>query len=250
MEMKDILVKACLSESERLALAVLCDGPSSAEGLAASLGLKHFIQANKLIGGAGRKIYEAAPMGGSMVRKWHPKDWDDGWFQVIAPGRRSEVDRKFYWKIRPQIRDAIIELEWYATGEEKASQLPEPRFEGSEVLRLLSIRERDPVLRAACLAFHGYRCLICGSDLGEIYGELGKNCIHVHHIQPLAERKGSGVTDPKTDLIPVCPNCHAIIHRGGGTRSPDEVRNSLGRSSRTASTRTGPACSSDSSSPA
>jgi hypothetical protein len=228
--MKDILFKAGLSEEERLALAALCDGPCSAEGLAALLGHTHFVQANKLIGFAGHKIFEVAPEG-SLVRGWHPKNWEAGWYHVVAPGWRSEVDKKFYWEIRPEVREAFIELGWYAPiGEDrKKDQKYEARLEGGEVLRLLSIRERDPVLRAACLAVHGHRCLVCGDDLGEIYGEIGIGFIHVHHLKPLAERKGARPTDPEKDLIPVCPNCHSIIHRGGGTRSPDEVRKNLRR---------------------
>jgi hypothetical protein len=227
-KMKDILIKAQLSENERLALAALCDGPCSAEGLADLLGLAHFIQANRLVGLAGHKIHDAAPEN-SFVRNWHPKEWTDGWFHVVAPGWRSESDKKFYWEIRPEIREAFIALDWYAfAGEnERPVQTYEPRLEGAEVLRLLSIRERDPILRAACLAIHGYRCLICGNDLGEIYGEIGKGFIHVHHLQPLAEHKGKQVTDPKENLIPVCPNCHSIMHRGGKTRSPADVRNHL-----------------------
>jgi 5-methylcytosine-specific restriction protein A len=33
--------------------------------------------------------------------------------------------------------------------------------------------------------------------------------------------------NPITDLRPVCPNCHAVVHLGGCTRSIDEVREML-----------------------
>jgi 5-methylcytosine-specific restriction protein A len=88
------------------------------------------------------------------------------------------------------------------------------------------------------LAVHGHRCFVCDDDLGKIYGEIGKGFIHVHHLHPLVERKGVDVTDPKKDLIPVCPNCHSIIHRGGGTRSPEEVRRHLSRAKRAAQRKT------------
>ena len=229
-KMNDILNRARLTEDQRLALAALCDGPCSAEGLADLLDLKHMIRANNLVGSAGHKIFDAAPES-SVVRAWHPKGLEAGWYHVVAPGRRSKVDKKFYWDIRSQVRKAFIELGWYAPHDVRAPKKGaiEPRLEGAEVLRLLSIRERDPVLRGACLAVHGCRCKICGNDLGEIYGELGKGFIHVHHRRGLAGRKGSAVTDPAKDLIPVCPNCHSIIHRGGCTRSPDEVRRYLRR---------------------
>jgi len=223
-----ILQDAGLSELERLAVSTLCDGPQSAEGLASLLSLSRFVVANGIVGKAGHKVYDASPVG-SPIRAWHPDDWQGGWYHVIAPGRRSEVDGKFYWELRPEVREAFISLGWYAPlrSTDTRTSSYEPRLEGAEVLRLLSIHERDPVLRSACLAIHGHTCLICGCDLGTIYGPLGEGFIHVHHIRPLSGEKQGRNTDPKTDLIPVCPNCHAIIHRGGVTRSPEEVRNAL-----------------------
>jgi 5-methylcytosine-specific restriction protein A len=35
----------------------------------------------------------------------------------------------------------------------------------------------------------------------------------VHHVKPLYELDAEVVIDPVNDLVPVCPNCHAIIHR-------------------------------------
>ena len=223
-----ILQNAGLSELERLGVSSLCDGPQSAEGLATLLSLPHFVVANRIVGQAGHKVYDTAPVD-SPVRAWHPQDWDGGWYHVIAPGWRSEVDGKFYWELRPQVREAFISLGWYAPLRSADTGGPsyEPRLEGGEVLRLLSIHERDPVLRSACLAIHGHSCSICGCDLGAVYGQLGEGFIHVHHIRPLAGERHGRKTDPTTDLIPVCPNCHAMIHRGGMTRSPEEVRNAL-----------------------
>ena len=46
-----------------------------------------------------------------------------------------------------------------------------------------------------------------------MYGELGKDFIHVHHIVPLNTIGEEYKVDYKNDLIPVCPNCHAMLHR-------------------------------------
>ena len=54
-------------------------------------------------------------------------------------------------------------------------------------------------------------------DFGEVYGAVGAGYIHVHHVTPLSEVTGEREIDPVTDLIPVCPNCHAMLHR---TQSP------------------------------
>lgn len=229
--MNDILVNARLTEEERLAVAALCDGPCSAQGIAERLGLAHLVRANSLLGRAGRKVFDASPAD-SEIRGWHPEDWDGGWYHLLAPGWRSDIDKRFYWELRPPVRKAFISLGWYAplqTIRTETDVTFDARYEGAEVMRLISVRERDPILRTACIKIHGYRCHICDIDLGEIYGELGRDFIHVHHLQPLARRDVPCVTDPAKDLIPVCPNCHSIIHRGGGVRSPEEVRRQLRR---------------------
>ena len=46
-----------------------------------------------------------------------------------------------------------------------------------------------------------------------VYGELGKDFIHVHHIVPLNQISQEYKVDFKKDLIPVCSNCHAMLHR-------------------------------------
>jgi hypothetical protein len=73
--------------------------------------------------------------------------------------------------------------------------------------------ERDPKARDACLKAHGYRCAVCGFLFEERYGNLGKGFIHVHHLKPLSLTTGTYQLDPITDLRPVCPNCHAMLHQ-------------------------------------
>ena len=50
-------------------------------------------------------------------------------------------------------------------------------------------------------------------DFEKRYGAIGKGFIHVHHLRELAEVGKSVVVDPVKDLRPVCPNCHAMLHR-------------------------------------
>jgi predicted HNH restriction endonuclease len=73
--------------------------------------------------------------------------------------------------------------------------------------------ERDPKLRAEALKHHGTTCLACGFDFAKFYGEHGAGFIHVHHTTPLATLGGETTVSPKTDLIPLCANCHSMVHR-------------------------------------
>ena len=96
--------------------------------------------------------------------------------------------------------------------------------EGALIQITATAYERDPALRNECLRIHGTKCKICGFDAAKMYGKEFEGKIHVHHITPLGEVKQSHKVDPVTDLIPVCPNCHMILHsKKQGAYSPDEV---------------------------
>lgn len=77
----------------------------------------------------------------------------------------------------------------------------------------VNIYERNPIARTICLQHHGFICIACSFDFEKVYGIIGKNFIHVHHKKSLAEIGESYELDPVNDLVPLCPNCHAMIHR-------------------------------------
>ncbi len=73
--------------------------------------------------------------------------------------------------------------------------------------------ERSSIARAKCIEFHGCTCSVCSLDFEKVYGDVGKKFIHVHHIKPLYTIGESYKIDYEADLIPVCPNCHAMFHK-------------------------------------
>lgn len=85
--------------------------------------------------------------------------------------------------------------------------------EGAKIRVEVNRYERSPVNRAACIAHYGTRCVACGLDYSEKYGPLGSEYIEVHHRIPVSEMGGSYRLDPVKDLVPVCANCHAMLHR-------------------------------------
>lgn len=102
--------------------------------------------------------------------------------------------------------------------------------EGASVSVLANRYERDPRNRENCIQYYGYGCQICGFDFESAYGELGHQFIEVHHTNPLATQGGvEAAVDPIRDLIPLCSNCHSMIHRGGKILSPQEIMVRLGR---------------------
>jgi 5-methylcytosine-specific restriction protein A len=88
---------------------------------------------------------------------------------------------------------------------------------------LVNLYERDTKARQVCLDKFGYICKICNFDFEKRYGLIGKEFIHVHHLIPLSEIKKEYELNPKKDLIPVCPNCHAMLHKKVPAYKPEEI---------------------------
>ena len=136
------------------------------------------------------------------------KDWQKLYDQV---GLQEEV---------PTIHNLIAEYE------------NKPIYEEGERVTGVICTEvkRNPAARTRCLALKGHRCIVCERDLEEEYGTPG--IIHVHHLKPIFETVGAREVDPEKDLVPVCPNCHAVIHSKGREENncytPNEVREMLG----------------------
>lgn len=92
-------------------------------------------------------------------------------------------------------------------------QIADGDEEGAQYVAHVNKYERSRYNRAICLSHFGFRCVGCGNDLQEVYGPLGAGVIHVHHIVPLSQMGGSYRLNPLTDLVPLCPNCHNVVHR-------------------------------------
>ena len=98
--------------------------------------------------------------------------------------------------------------------------IPEPDgyTEGNVFVVPVNKYERNPINRRLCLAIKGYKCQICGFDFEKTYGAIGKGFIHVHHLIPVSKMGPDYHVNPEKDLIPVCPNCHAMLHRNACKR--------------------------------
>ncbi|WP_346914273.1 HNH endonuclease [Clostridium sp.] len=86
-------------------------------------------------------------------------------------------------------------------------------FEGHMKSVKVNRYERSSIARNKCIEKHGCICAICNMNFEEVYGEVGKGFIHIHHIVPLNTICKEYKVDYEKDLIPVCPNCHSMLHR-------------------------------------
>jgi 5-methylcytosine-specific restriction enzyme A len=103
----------------------------------------------------------------------------------------------------------------------------EPFYEGAATTVKVNRFERDHEARKKCIRHYGTRCAACGFDFEAAYGALGEGFIHVHHIVPLADIRARYMVDPVKDLRPVCPNCHAMLHRRRPALSLVELKSLL-----------------------
>lgn len=100
--------------------------------------------------------------------------------------------------------------------------------EGSKSSYFGTRYERRKDLRLKAIAFHGLECKACGFDFEQAYGEHAKGFIHVHHVAPISDFGGEKDVDPETDLVTLCANCHAVVHRKRDmTLSIDELKGML-----------------------
>lgn len=118
----------------------------------------------------------------------------------VVPSTPVEV----LWQIAPLPFDAPLP---------EQILLPQGLPEGALRRVVVNAYERNAVARAACVDHFGTVCVACGFRFADVYGELGRGYIHVHHIKPLATVGPGYRVDPIQDLRPVCPNCHAMLHR-------------------------------------
>ncbi|MBS0266899.1 MAG: HNH endonuclease [Planctomycetes bacterium] len=104
-----------------------------------------------------------------------------------------------------------------------------PLIEGASRTVLINAYERDPKARSQCIAAHGTTCCVCGFSFGPMYGPVADGYIHLHHLVPLHEVGAAHIVDPVRDLRPVCPNCHAVLHRRVPAFSIEEMRELIRR---------------------
>lgn len=106
---------------------------------------------------------------------------------------------------------------------------PETVYEGVKKQVTVNKYERSSLARSKCIEYHGTTCKVCSMNFEEVYGEIGKGFIHVHHLIPISQIGKEYKVDYKKDLIPVCPNCHAMLHKKISGKEPtiEELKKTL-----------------------
>jgi 5-methylcytosine-specific restriction enzyme A len=93
--------------------------------------------------------------------------------------------------------------------------------EGRKKTIATQIYERSKLLRDKAIEHYTRNgrivCEVCGFDFYKEYGQIGKGYIEIHHQKPIFQYEESDfskvVTDALKNLVPLCSNCHRMIHR-------------------------------------
>ncbi|NVO84280.1 HNH endonuclease [Hymenobacter sp. P5252] len=136
--------------------------------------------------------------------------------QVQAQLPESEGPIRVLWN--------VVNTQVYDYPDEVQSDAGQTFFEGATTQVLVNKYERNTEARKACIAHYGGpTCQICDFNFFDKYGSEGEGLIHVHHLKPLASIGETYQVNPTEDLIPVCPNCHAMLHRKNPPYLPKEI---------------------------
>lgn len=151
--------------------------------------------------------------------------FDSKYLEVIPESRKSNywrdgvrvIDEKTYNLITSKISPNIVSEQKvvYSTNNiiQDHQDSLESSSEGKQSRRYVTTYERNPKYRKQAIAIHGDTCFACGFNFGKFYGEYAKGYIHVHHLIPVSDSESPQSIDPETDLIPLCANCHSVVHR-------------------------------------
>lgn len=149
----------------------------------------------------------------------------DKYYDLFFDGWDDGV--KFVWQLKPKLVRALEEIGLVIEKlypEELIEKTNQDLFEGAKKTIVVNSYERNSKARRDCLKYKKAICAVCSLDFEEKYGLIGKGFIHVHHIVPVSQIGKSYKVNPINDLIPVCPNCHSMLHRKEPPYLVDELK--------------------------
>lgn len=152
------------------------------------------------------------------------EDSSNPYFVYQGNGRVKEYEDTRPVKIIWEFNDPNEE---YSNKTTEEVDNPEKYTEGATKQVSVNVYERNPVARRKCIEHYGCSCVVCNFNFEKTYGDLGKDFIHVHHLKELHTIGEEYEVDPITDLRPVCPNCHAMLHKRKPAYSIEELKGFL-----------------------
>jgi 5-methylcytosine-specific restriction protein A len=152
----------------------------------------------------------------------------------FASDDRSEINKIFRFEVEVLTPESALREGLLNSREEEmlsfatrlfASLLPIERVEfrspdevigfpeGAKIEVSVNKYERDHRNRKIAIELHGLDCAACGFNFEAFYGSFAEGYIVVHHVTPVSMIGPDYVVNPDRDLVTICANCHAMLHR-------------------------------------
>ena len=144
-------------------------------------------------------------------------------FTFEGNGKAKEYSHKIPIKVRWSFEEIDSPIDAVIAEEIRGENLYEGAFKTIKINKY----ERSRDARRKCIEHYGCYCRVCEFDFSLKFPTIAKKFIHVHHKVPISTIKKNYRVDPIEDLIPVCPNCHAMIHTRNPAYSIEEIKKYL-----------------------
>lgn len=194
----------------------------SAGQIGRQLAVSHVVTVNGAVSQVAFAVLGAMGLAPDEAVRIFPRPW-----RVLAVEGPAGIVKGFPWRLRPEVIEALDKISANGLNSVQSDEIAAqaPLTEGGLTTTSGLRARRANGAREACLAAYDPPvCQVCAIDFARTYGPAFADCLHVHHLNPMREAVEARDVDPTLDLVPVCPNCHAVIHAGGGVRSIQEVR--------------------------
>lgn len=222
---QDVIARI-LSPQQIEILQVLHGFPNSSattEQLTEALQYKAQIQTNSAIGRIGKAFYKntgiepppSAYTEGSFAYFYFVGEYRDAIGWVMWGELKQALENLHLVKSS----SSLVELPTELNGEGEFLYA-----EGKTIKVFVNRYERNQQARFKCILHYGATCQGCGFDFEKMYGSVATGFIQVHHIIPLSEIGKSYNVDPVKDLIPLCANCHSVVHLVKPAMTIDELK--------------------------
>lgn len=164
------------------------------------------------------------------IRRKLGTPWADNWawhFEIESSAQAHDGAAFLVQFAQDKRRSRAAHVARPTIAEELPEHSDQEHTEGAATQILVNRYERDPKARARCVSIHGARCKACSFTFGTTYGARFASLITVHHITPLSSVGKTYRVNPESDLVPLCPNCHLLVHQRTPPYSVEEVQEML-----------------------
>ena len=161
----------------------------------------------------------------TLYRQGYAINVKDG-FEITVEGRNyvsTNIDSLLYlFNEGFNYEDVKNALNRIYSDDRKLIPIEETVSEGRTITKNTIYRERSYNLRKIAIEHFTHNnvisCDCCGFNFSQYYGDkYGIDCIEIHHKKPIFQYQDDAfeqqVEDALKNLLPVCPNCHRVIHK-------------------------------------